>query len=198
MVVSCADAPPSPPHPPQTPPTPPTPLTPPTLPPLPPFAPGQALVLPGRGTLQAALDEAAPGDELVLAEGSYTGSGASNNAVLAIHKGITIRALNPGQVVLDGENIRRVILVASEMVVLKGLKITKGYTNNTNTVSYHSTINPKGPPQPKDHHIAPLDVTDVLFCFTGWRHCHFGLHCEHQRLCHPQQSSFTCEHTHRF
>ena len=78
--------------------------------------------------LQTEVDNANPGDELVLADGTYTGSGTSENGdnMLYINKDITIRALNPGQVVLDGQNARRVIYIASGNVVLEGLDITRG------------------------------------------------------------------------
>jgi hypothetical protein len=81
-------------------------------------------VSPGAGTLQAAHDAATAGDVLELADGTYTGNGAD---VLLISKDITIRAKNAGQAVLDGENARRVIEITSGIVVLEGLKITKGY-----------------------------------------------------------------------
>jgi hypothetical protein len=68
---------------------------------------------------------------------------------------------------------------------------TSIYQNTASSVS-RACFEPKGPPQ------RPVDVTDVLFCFTGWRHSHRWCHCEHQRLHHPQQSSFICEHTRRF
>ena len=88
---------------------------------------GRALVTynvaPGAGTLQAALNAASARDELVLADGTYTGSGSS---VLEIGKSITIRALNPGQAVLDGENARGVISITSGTIALHGLNITKG------------------------------------------------------------------------
>jgi hypothetical protein len=63
-------------------------------------------VQPGVGTLYRALNNARAGDTLVLADGTYTGSGGS---VVWITKSITIRALNVGQAVLDGENARRVV-----------------------------------------------------------------------------------------
>ena len=47
---------------------------------------------------------APPGDELVLADGTYTGSGSN---VLEVGKNITIRALNVQRAVLDGEEQRR-------------------------------------------------------------------------------------------
>ena len=101
---------------------------------------GQALathnVAPGSGTLQAALNASSAGDELVLADGTYTGSGSN---VLEIGMNITIRALNPGQAVLDGENARRVIYITSGTIALNGLNITKG---SVSSVSVCSSIEP--------------------------------------------------------
>ena len=95
------------------------------------------IVQPGDGTLQAAYDAASAGDELVLANGTYTGShgngltyGSYN--VLTINKNITIRAQHAGQAVLDGGYTgqssynRRVIYVGGGDVVLDGLVITRG------------------------------------------------------------------------
>ena len=78
--------------------------------------------------LQTVVDIASPGDEIVLGDGTYTGTGtsASGNNMLYINKDITIRALNPGQAVLDGETARRVLYVQSGAVALEGLKITRG------------------------------------------------------------------------
>ena len=47
--------------------------------------------------LQTVVDNASPGDEIVLGDGTYTGSGtsASGSNMLYINKDITIRALNP-------------------------------------------------------------------------------------------------------
>ena len=90
--------------------------------------------------LQTALNNANAGDELVLADGTYTGVGTSSDAtgsgtsvssnMLYINKDITIRALNAGQAVLDGENARRVMYILSGTVVLDGLKITRGRAPN--------------------------------------------------------------------
>jgi hypothetical protein len=82
-------------------------------------------VQPGKGTLQAAYATADPGDELILADGNYTGSGDN---VLEIGKPITIRALNAGQAVLDGENARRVVSIGviGVTIDLQGLNITRG------------------------------------------------------------------------
>ena len=87
------------------------------------------LVQPGEDTLQAALTAASPGDELVLADGTYTGNGGNAgfvDNVLVINEDITIRAQNAGQAVLDGQGMRRVLYVGSGTVSLEGLDITKG------------------------------------------------------------------------
>ena len=78
--------------------------------------------------LQAEVASANPGDELILADGNYTGSSTypAGPTMLSIDKDITIRALNPGQAVLDGQDARRVIHVASGTIVLHGLVITRG------------------------------------------------------------------------
>ena len=85
----------------------------------------QINVQPGAGTLQAALDAASNGDELVLANGTYTGSGS--NGMLTIGKSITIRALHAHGAILDGQNARRVVYITSGTVVLEGLDITGGH-----------------------------------------------------------------------
>ena len=46
--------------------------------------------------------------------------------MLTIAKSITIRALNPGMAILDGENARRPVKISGGTVVLEGLAITKG------------------------------------------------------------------------
>ena len=79
-------------------------------------------VQPGEGTLQAALNAAKDGDELVLADGTYTGSGDN---VLEISKSITIRA-NPRGAILNGQKVRRIMHITSGTVVLDGLDITSG------------------------------------------------------------------------
>ena len=85
--------------------------------------------------LQTEVTNANAGDELILADGTYTGVGTSQagSNMLYIDKDITIRALNPGQAVLDGEETRRVIYVASGTVVLEGLVITKGFAGLVRT-----------------------------------------------------------------
>ena len=83
-------------------------------------------VSPGAGTVQAALNGASAGDELVLTDGTYTGGGSN---VLEIGKDITIRAQNAGMAVLDGEDVRRVVWITGGTVVLEGLVVTKGYVS---------------------------------------------------------------------
>jgi hypothetical protein len=76
-------------------------------------------------TLQTALNVANSGDQLILADGIYTGSGSS---VLDISTSIMIRALNMGRAVLDGQDSRRVVYIRSGIVDLQGLDITGGHT----------------------------------------------------------------------
>ena len=89
---------------------------------------GIHLVEPGTGTLQAALDQAAAGDELVLANGNYTAGGGDQ--VVSINQTITIRALNPGQAVLNALGARRVVTINGGTVLLEGLNITGGRAGN--------------------------------------------------------------------
>ena len=81
-------------------------------------------VTPGSNTLQAAVDAASDGDVLVLANGTYTGTGL-DSVVSIRRKDVVIRALHPGQAVLDGEKIHSVVYISSGMVVLWGLRITR-------------------------------------------------------------------------
>ena len=82
----------------------------------------QINVQPGSGTLQAALDGASDGDELVLANGTYTASGS--NSLLTVNKSVTIRALHARGAVLEEQNARRRVSITSGTVVLEGLDIT--------------------------------------------------------------------------
>lgn len=91
--------------------------------PAPPHPAGTLFVQPGSGTLQAAYYAAPWGGVLILADGTYTAGGHN---VLQIGKAITIRALNPGSAILDGEGERPVILISGGDVVLEGLLIVRG------------------------------------------------------------------------
>ena len=89
-------------------------------------------VSPGADTLQAAVNAANPGDELVLADGTYTASGGSQ--VLLIDSttptGLTIRAANPGQAVLDAQGVsgRRGVHISGGIVTIEDVEITGGNT----------------------------------------------------------------------
>ena len=98
-------------------------------------------VAPGADTLQAAYDSASDGDELVLADGTYT---STQSALLSItdgddgnnfgydtatwsYKAITIRAQNTGQAILDGEDTRGLIFADTvSNIALRGLGFTRG------------------------------------------------------------------------
>ena len=67
---------------------------------------------------------AAPGTVLELQDGVY--GGGTGGQVLNISSSVTLRAQSPGRAVLDGEDSRRVVLIASGAVVLEGLNITGG------------------------------------------------------------------------
>ena len=81
-----------------------------------------------------ALASALSGDTLMLADGTYTSSsGVGTHAFHIDSKSLTLRALNPGRAVLDGQGTRGVLFVgigqdASQFVVLDGLTITGGAT----------------------------------------------------------------------
>ena len=92
-------------------------------------------VQPGECTLQAAVDLAAPGDTLVLADGTFT---CSNTAagVVVITKDLTIKAQNSRQAVIDGQNSVRAVKVqhtstSGLTVAFEGLEITNGKNQQT-------------------------------------------------------------------
>ena len=101
-------------------------------------------VQPGVNTLQDAYEAASAGDTLVLDDGVYK---STNCQVLRIkRKAITVRALNAGQAVIDGENMRRGLRIDAENntmnsaamvpVVIEGLNVTQGLADeNTATCS---------------------------------------------------------------
>ena len=68
-------------------------------------------------TLQQAIAEAAPGDTIVLAAGTYPGG----NVVPAAKRDITIRGVDRNEVVLDGEDARARILVRADGVSILNL-----------------------------------------------------------------------------
>ena len=81
-------------------------------------------VQPGVDTLWQALDAANAGDELVLADGTYT----AQNVIVG--KPMTIRELNAHGAILDGQGTSRVVSIQTPEpfgpVVLDGLNITGG------------------------------------------------------------------------
>ena len=78
-------------------------------------------VSPGNGTLQTAIDLAQPGDTLLLATGTYSGS-------INIHQSLTLSGNGPNNKnisdsIIDGEGSSHVITVSAPDVVIKGLTI---------------------------------------------------------------------------
>ncbi|OUE40365.1 copper-binding protein [Billgrantia desiderata SP1] len=86
------------------------------------FAFGELRIAPGDGPLQLHIDAAAPGSELILAEGLYSGS-------ILIDKPLTLRG-EPGAI-LDGEGNGDVIRVTSPDVRIEGLTLHNSGFNLT-------------------------------------------------------------------
>ncbi|MBT5656836.1 MAG: hypothetical protein HOI89_03535, partial [Phycisphaerae bacterium] len=62
-------------------------------------------------TIQAAVDAASNGDEILVAPGTYTGTG--DEVVDTLGKAITIKASGtPEETIIDGEGARRVVQCA--------------------------------------------------------------------------------------
>lgn len=77
-------------------------------------------VIPGKDTLQTAINSAQEGDELILSSGTYLGS-------IDINK--SIRILGNGDSVVDGQAMGHVITVSAPDVVISGLYIQNSGTN---------------------------------------------------------------------
>mmetsp|Transcript_12348 Transcript_12348/g.32099 ORF Transcript_12348/g.32099 Transcript_12348/m.32099 type:complete len:193 (-) Transcript_12348:59-637(-) len=124
--------------------------------------PGAHLVVPGNGTLQAALKNSSSGDELLLADGIYTG------AELIIVWNVTIRAQNVGQVTVDGEQSHRVITIEAGTINLYGLTIANG---NAGGVRAHTDSHPLQPsldlPRFKLTFFGELDTEVESTCTEG-------------------------------
>ena len=82
--------------------------------------------------LVSVLSYAAAGDVLLLANGVYKPE-ATDASALVIGKNITIAAQQTGQAVLDGQGKRRVLEITNGHVLLKGLNITNGYTEDVSS-----------------------------------------------------------------
>lgn len=68
--------------------------------------------------LQAAINSAAAGDEIVVADGTY-----ANNTITVSTSGIVVRAATPGGVLLHGTNA---IAISANRVVFSGFQFTSG------------------------------------------------------------------------
>lgn len=86
------------------------------------FAFGELRIAPGDGPLQLHIDAAAPGSELILAEGLYSGS-------ILIDKPLTLRG--DSGAILDGEGSGDVIRVTSPDVRIEGLTLRNSGFNLT-------------------------------------------------------------------
>jgi parallel beta-helix repeat protein len=82
--------------------------------------------------IQAAVDAASNGDEILVEPGTYTGSG--NEVVNMLGKAITLRASGtPEQTIIDGEGVRRVLQCSTNEgagTIIEGFTITGGSGGN--------------------------------------------------------------------
>jgi len=78
------------------------------------------MVAPGTGSLQRAIDEAAPGDHLLLQDGVYTGSVVIDRSLQLLGRPASI---------IDGEGTGRVITVAAPDVVVRGVTVKNSGTS---------------------------------------------------------------------
>ena len=82
-------------------------------------------------TIQAAVDAAVDGDEVVVAPGTYTGTG--DEVVNMLGKAITLRASGtPEETIIDGEDARRCVFfspIPFGETKLVGFTVTRGYAN---------------------------------------------------------------------
>jgi len=78
------------------------------------------MVAPGAGSLQRAIDEATPGDRLLLQDGVYTGSVVIDRS---------LQLLGSPASIIDGEGEGRVITVAAPDVVVRGVTVKNSGTS---------------------------------------------------------------------
>lgn len=87
-----------------------------------PLAAAEVLVMPGAGTLDAAIAGADPGDVLVLSGGAYTGP-------VTIDRTLTLTG--DGTATIDGQGSGTVVTIAASDVVLTGLHVTGSGADHT-------------------------------------------------------------------
>lgn len=125
------------------------------------FAAAQIKVLPGDGTLAAAIAAAAPGDTLQLTGGAeYTHSSSSSIALL--NKPITIQ-VEPGasqKAIITGKSKYLFMIMNGAALTLKGLDIS-GLVNNVPTVM--SMLKFDGSPDPHASNIGTFRFEDCVF-----------------------------------
>ena len=76
-------------------------------------------------TIQAAVDNAFPGDVVEVRAGIYTGSGAS--PVVTINKDLTIDGAGEGVTIIDGQDFRRGVSVGGFTVGITDLTVRQGF-----------------------------------------------------------------------
>ena len=147
------------PHPPFPSPSPPSPPAPPAPPQSPPKV--EIRVNP-QDDLLARFQAAPAGAVLILSDGTYTPQGNTQGrhgpTGLYIDKDITIRAENPGNAILDGQNTRRVIHIFRGNVHLDGLAITQGLADKSLLHSVRTTMTLKSsePPFAEPHPLCAM------------------------------------------
>jgi len=91
-------------------------------------------------TIQAAIDSASAGDEVVLAPGRYTwtSQGATSHSMVQMRAGVTLRGeAGAASTILDAEERGRVVLcINTGPVTIEGLTIERGVGRGTTTPPY--------------------------------------------------------------
>jgi len=103
-------------------------------------------------TIQAGMDSAQAGDEVLLARGTYTwtSQGASGENMLVMKRNVVLRSESgPAVTILDAENRGRVIqCVNVDEARIEGLMITRGYSLQPFMAGNGSGINSTGDSRP--------------------------------------------------
>jgi len=84
--------------------------------------------------LQAALDAAEPGDNIVLSNGVWEDVQIKMTKSGTEKKPITLQAETPGAVIIQGQSD---IQLGADYLVVEGLYFTKGYTPSSSVISFH-------------------------------------------------------------